>query len=573
MSNSFATYRCVYDPDVGAECSSINQTDSGACAPAPGLFACSVDNQCGACLATGQTCRVENDDCVIEGVFSGGGDPCPGNAVFINNGCSCSSLPTSTPPPGATATPVPTVAQPCTWPNPTNTCGNWVTGLSSNHCGCSGWNELSSSLQLMSCSTTISLSQAPTLNFAYINTGEAGDHWGYINSVTVNWGDGSSTSQTVNTIYSGNGTFSVTKPSAYSTTGTKAVTISGVVVNNTQCPVGGHNYSGVTSTTISVVAPTATPTPTPTSTLTPTPSRTPTPTSTPTPVLTATPTATPTRTPTPTPTPTPGRDTIASYKPSVSCSYNSGADRLEYNWNWTGDGTCAGCEGPVSFCAGGVPFGPYWPGHGATCDTGPYNYVIRNLNNNTAIANASNTGASSYNLNCTSAYDGVSVRAEVRSLDARGNTLSTNAFATCDATCPAATPTPTATPSPLTVSCSSASLTFSRPTVAPNTVLDGTTVTYTTGSSTGGWTQGTWFEYSTLGQNPTFCSNNGVCSVDTNSANGSPGRPIVGAGENNLFVAGVVKAWICRQRPASLSCVHNVDRRTTFRTQPIHDAS
>ncbi len=363
----------------------------------------------------------------------------------------------------------------------------------------------------MSCATTISLSQPPTLNFSYANHGEAGDHWGYIDSVTVRWGDNTSTSQAVNTIYSGNGTFSITKPTAYATTGTKTITVSSVMVNNTQCPITGHNYTNVTTTTITVLAPTATPTP----------SRTPTPTTTPTPSRTPTPTPTLSRTPTPTATPTPGRDNVASDKPSISCSYNASADRIEYIWSWVGDSTCADCEGPVSFCSGGVPFGSYWPGHGSTCDTGPYNYVMRNLNTNATIANASNTGTSGYNLNCTSTYDGVSVRAEVRSIDARGNTLSTNAFSTCDATCPAATPTPTVTPSPLSVSCSNPTLTFSRPTVAPNTVLDGTTITYNSGTATSGWTRGTWFEYDTWVQNSTFCSNTGSCSIDASSANGS----------------------------------------------------
>jgi len=51
----------------------------------------------------------------------------------------------------------------------------------------------------------------------------------------------------------------MTKPTAYSTSGAKNVTIS-VFVGNTQC--GGHSYSNITNTTITVL-PTPTPTPTP----------------------------------------------------------------------------------------------------------------------------------------------------------------------------------------------------------------------------------------------------------------------------------------------------------------------
>ncbi len=249
------------------------------------------------------------------------------------------------------------------------------------------------------------------------------------------------------------------------------------------------------------------------------------------------------------------------------CYYRFAADRTPASHlvfediQWRGDNHMPGQEGPVEWCDNGTIMGDYSSSYGSSCNNTPFNIQVQN--DTTKAIEWSGTGTrrttNSVDLplfECNTSRSGYKYNLIVTTRDARGNTGTSSTL--CSATCPGNTPTPSPTPTPtntptptktptptatrtptptptntptntptptptiVIVKCNSAAVTFSQPTVGPNTVLEGTTVNYSvTSSEPADWIKGTRWEYSTQGQNSTFCSNDGTCSITTSGALGN----------------------------------------------------
>jgi hypothetical protein len=77
-------------------------------------------------------------------------------------------------------------------------------------------------------------------------------------------------------------------------------------------------------------------------------------------------------------------DTVPPNKPTVSATYDPETDKITFNWEWQGDNTCEGCEGPVQWCKADQTssLGGRSPSTGKECDpqvNGPFWWEVSDL--------------------------------------------------------------------------------------------------------------------------------------------------------------------------------------------------